>query len=186
MGTRRLGNLTGDRYRLLISAEEAKSGTATVGGGPRPFLFLLFRLSLSLRPMITLNHIGIAVSDPKPLERLFELLGLKKTHTEPVAEQGVVTHFIPLPVVPSSLELLEPTDPDGTIAKFIQKKGTGIHHLSFLVGKGDLDAMSAQLRAEGYRLVYDAPKKGAHQMRINFIHPASAGGILIELMESGA
>jgi hypothetical protein len=65
----------------------------------------------------------------------------------------------------------------------MQKRGAGIHHLSFTVKKGELDSLLGKLRANGIRLIYDQPKAGAHQMRINFIHPASAGGMLIELME---
>lgn len=132
---------------------------------------------------ITLNHIGIAVNQLPEMKRLFSLLGLGVDHTEPVPDQGVVTHFMPLPVKPASLELLEVTDPAGTVAKFIEKRGPGIHHLSFTVEPGTLDTTCAKLRAEGYRLTYDKPRNGAHDMRINFIHPASAGGILIELME---
>ena len=143
--------------------------------------------------MITLNHIGIAVSQAPhqlaELQKLFSLLGLKIDHTEPVPEQGVTTHFIPVPACggeTTSLELLEITDPVGTVAKFVDKRGPGVHHLSFLVGKGELDPLALKLRGAGYRLIYDAARDGAHQMRVNFIHPASAGGILIELMEPRA
>ena len=131
----------------------------------------------------TLNHIGIAVTNLPELKKLFALLGLTVTHTEPVADQGVVTHFIPLPVVQGHLEFLEATDPQGAVAKFMQKRGPGIHHLSFQVGKGELLPLCEKLRANSYRLTYEQPKAGAHQMLINFIHPASAGGMLIELME---
>lgn len=133
--------------------------------------------------MISLNHIGIAVSQLPELKKLFSLLGLQVGHVEDVPEQGVKTHFLPLPPVGSNLELLEVTDPQGTVAKFIEKRGPGIHHLSFLVDQGTLDSLCARLRQEGYRLTYDTPRAGAHQMRVNFIHPASAGGILIEIME---
>jgi methylmalonyl-CoA/ethylmalonyl-CoA epimerase len=102
---------------------------------------------------------------------------------EAVPEHGVTTHFLPLPKEQASLELLEVIDPEGTVAKFIAKRGPGIHHLSFTVGEGELDPICDKLRGEGYRLIYDAPKAGAHSMRINFIHPATAGGLLIELME---
>jgi methylmalonyl-CoA/ethylmalonyl-CoA epimerase len=135
--------------------------------------------------MAQLNHIGIAVADLPALKKLFTILGVSVTHTEPVPDQGVVTHF--LPFFPKAdqghFELLEVTDPEGTVAKFIQKRGPGIHHLSFTVGRGELDALCARLRADGYKLIYDAPKAGAHSMRINFIHPSSAGGILLEVME---
>lgn len=130
-----------------------------------------------------LNHIGIAVSQLPELKRLFSLLGLSVTHTEAVQEQGVVTHFLPLPKEQISLELLEVSDPEGTVAKFIQKRGPGIHHLSFELEKGRLDPLSQDLRGAGYKLIYERARPGAHQMRVNFIHPASAGGILIEIME---
>ena len=135
--------------------------------------------------MAILNHIGIAVADLPGVKKLFAILGMGVTHLEAVPEQGVQTHFLPFGVEQggSHLELLEVTDPEGTVAKFIQKRGPGIHHLSFRVGRGELDPLCTRLKAEGYRLIYDAPRPGAHQMRINFLHPASAGGMLIELME---
>ncbi len=132
-----------------------------------------------------LNHIGIAVADLPSIQKLFGLLGMSVDHIEPVPAQGVNTHFLPFAIEKpaSHLELLEVTDPEGAVAKFIQKRGAGIHHLSFRVDRGELDPLCARLSAEGYRLIYDAPRAGAHQMRINFIHPASAGGMLIEIME---
>ena len=133
----------------------------------------------------SLNHIGIAVSKLPELKKLFSILGLETTHTEPVPDQGVVTHFLPLPREQASLEFLEVTDPEGTVAKFIQKRGPGIHHLSFEVPTGQLDSLCAKLAQSGYKLTYDAPKAGAHGMRVNFIHPQTAGGILIEVMERG-
>jgi methylmalonyl-CoA/ethylmalonyl-CoA epimerase len=134
-------------------------------------------------PSARLNHIGIAVSELPELKRLFALLGLKITHSEPVAEQGVVTHFLPLPLAQTSLEFLEVSDPEGTVAKFIQKRGPGVHHLSFEVETGKLDQLCSTLKSSGFKLIYDVPKTGAHAMRVNFIHPASAGGMLIEVVE---
>lgn len=131
----------------------------------------------------SLNHIGIAVSKLPELKKLFSILGLETTHSESVPDQGVVTHFLPLPREQASLELLEVSDPEGTVAKFIQKRGPGIHHLSFEVPTGGLDGLCKRLAQSGYKLIYDAPKLGAHRMRVNFIHPQSAGGILIEVME---
>ena len=137
--------------------------------------------------MASLNHIGIAINNLPLMTKLFGLLNLKINHTESVPEQGVITHFLPLPKTEktSSLEFLEPTDPEGTVAKFMKKKGPGIHHLSFSLNKGELDSLSKRLRSEGFQLLYDHAQAGAHGMRVNFIHPASAGGILIELMEPG-
>lgn len=131
----------------------------------------------------TLNHIGIAANNLPALKKVFSLLGLGITHSEPVQEQGVVTHFVPLPLQQAALEFLEVSDPAGTVARFIEKRGPGIHHLSFTVKKGELDPLCAKLKKEGMKLAYEAPRNGAHKMRINFIHPSSAGGILIEVME---
>jgi methylmalonyl-CoA/ethylmalonyl-CoA epimerase len=134
---------------------------------------------------IHLDHIGIAVSHLPEMKKLLSLLGLQAGHIEDVPEQGVRTHFFPVSGERSHLELLEPVDSQGTVSKFIEKKGAGIHHLSFRVAAGRLDSLCQKLRDEGYRLIYENPKAGAHGMRINFIHPASAGGILIEIMEPG-
>lgn len=133
-----------------------------------------------------LNHIGIAVKDAAALarlKRLFELLGLPAGHVEAVPEQGVVTHFVDLPAEPGHLEFLEVSDPKGTVAQFIEKRGPGIHHLSFLLPVGELESTCRRLGQEGFRLVYERPRMGAHSMRVNFIHPASAGGVLVEVME---
>jgi methylmalonyl-CoA/ethylmalonyl-CoA epimerase len=156
-------------------------GYSTKDGGPR--LFCYNHLMTTFRA--TLNHIGIAAADLPQLKRLFLILGMGVASTEAVPDQGVVTHFLPFVTesASSNLELLEVTDPEGTVAKFIAKRGAGVHHLSFRVAAGELDALCAQLKDEGYRLTYDAPRNGAHHMRVNFIHPASAGGILIEVME---
>lgn len=133
--------------------------------------------------MAKLDHIGIAVADLSGMKKLFSLLGMQVIGSEEVLEQGVRTHFLPMVSIEAQLELLDPIDPNSTVSKFIEKKGPGIHHLSFRVSSGELEPLCANLRAEGYRLIYEAPKKGAHGMRINFIHPASAGGVLIEIME---
>lgn len=133
--------------------------------------------------MIQLNHIGIAVQDLPALKKLFSLLDAKVTHVEDVPDQGVKTHFVPVKAPDAHLEFLEVTDPNGVVASFIKRRGPGIHHLSFTVTKGKLDEICSKLVSAGYRLVYDQPRKGAQNMRINFIHPASCNGILIELME---
>lgn len=133
--------------------------------------------------MTRLNHIGIAVSHLPRLSQLFLILGLPVNHSEEVLEQGVRTHFIPLPDQGPSIELLEVLDPQGTVAQFIQKRGPGIHHIALTVDPGALDPLSEKLKAAGYRMVYPAPKVGAHGAKINFIHPATADGVLIELME---
>jgi methylmalonyl-CoA/ethylmalonyl-CoA epimerase len=129
----------------------------------------------------TLDHIGIAV---KSLDaaRVYEALGLTIDHVETVETQKVRTAF--LSVGDSSLELLEPTGPDSPIAKFIEKRGEGIHHICLRVD--DLEAHLERLKSEGYRLINEAPVPGAHGCRVAFLHPAAGNGVLIELSEKKA
>jgi methylmalonyl-CoA/ethylmalonyl-CoA epimerase len=134
---------------------------------------------------VSLNHIGIATAaGNSQLEKLFRLLGIARGVSEQVVDQGVNVHFFNLEGTPPHLELLEVQDPAGSVARFIEKRGPGIHHLSFLVEKGGLDALMSTLTAEGFKFTYETPRAGAQGMRINFIHPATAGGVLIELMEA--
>jgi methylmalonyl-CoA/ethylmalonyl-CoA epimerase len=128
--------------------------------------------------MAKLDHIGIAV---KSLDaaKIYEVLGLHIEHTETVATQKVNTAF--LSVGDSNLELLEPTSPDSPIAKFIEKRGEGIHHICLRVD--DLESHLERLKAAGYRLVNEAPVPGAHGCRVAFLHPSAGNGVLIELSE---
>ena len=128
--------------------------------------------------MTKLDHIGIAV---KSLDaaRIYETLGLTVDHRETVETQKVNTAF--LSVGDSNLELLEPTSPDSPIAKFIEKRGEGIHHICLRVD--DIESHLARLKAEGYRLINEAPVPGAHGCRVAFLHPAAGNGVLIELSE---
>lgn len=136
---------------------------------------------------VSLNHIGIATQTGNAqLDRLFRILEIQKGPSEAVPEQGVNVHFFNLEGTPPHLELLEVQDPQGSVARFIEKRGPGIHHLSFLVESGGLDVLSEKLKSEGFRFTYEAPRKGAQNMRINFIHPATAGGVLVELMEAAS
>jgi methylmalonyl-CoA epimerase len=176
-------NLAEDRYHLPISSEEAIEGTATDGSGP---LLLLGVISNIMKKPPRLNHIGIAAPNIPGLSKLFSLLGYSIDHIEDVPEQGVKTHFLPLPQTQTSLELLEPIDPQGVVAGFIAKRGPGVHHLAFEVDHGELETLCERLAQEGIKLIYPVIKLGAHGMRINFIHPSSAGGLLIELMERTA
>jgi methylmalonyl-CoA/ethylmalonyl-CoA epimerase len=96
-----------------------------------------------------------------------------------VAEQKVRTSFFP--VGDSEVELLESTDPEGPIGKFIANKGQGVHHLAFRVD--DIDAALAELKAKGVRLIDEKPRYGAGGARIAFIHPKATGGVLIEISE---
>lgn len=137
--------------------------------------------------MATLDHIGIAVNAVPELAKLWKILGFQSGAIETVPDQGVRVHFFSLPGKSPHIELLEVQDIEGTpknaIAKFIQKNGPGIHHLSFLCETGELDSLCLTLRNQGFRLIYETPRIGAQGMRINFIHPQTAGGVLIEIME---
>jgi len=126
----------------------------------------------------TLDHIGIAVKSIEAA-KIYEALGLTIDHVEVVETQGVKTAF--LSVGDSNLELLEPTGPDSTVAKCIEKRGEGIHHLCFRVD--DIDAHLTRLKEQGYRLINETSVPGAHGCRVAFLHPAAGNGVLIELSE---
>jgi methylmalonyl-CoA/ethylmalonyl-CoA epimerase len=125
-----------------------------------------------------LDHIGIAVRSLEAAN-IYRALGLEIEHVEVVETQKVKTAF--LSVGDSNLELLEPTGPDSTIAKYIEKRGEGIHHLCFRVD--DIEAHLETLKAQGYRLINEHPVPGAHGCRVAFLHPAAGNGVLIELSE---
>lgn len=127
-----------------------------------------------------IEHIGIAtprIEDSLKFWR--DALGLKVTHTEEVAEQGVRVAMLPLGE--PRVELLEPTGPDSPVAKFLEKRGAGIHHIAVRVP--DIRAALARLREGGARLIDEAPRKGAGGCLVAFVHPSSAGGVLLELVE---
>jgi methylmalonyl-CoA/ethylmalonyl-CoA epimerase len=126
----------------------------------------------------TLDHIGIAVRSIESA-KIYQDLGLTIEHVETVETQRVKTAF--LSVGDSNLELLEPTSPDSPIAKFIEKRGEGIHHICLRVD--DIKAHLERLKAAGYRLINDAPVPGAHGCRVAFLHPSAGNGVLIELSE---
>ena len=126
----------------------------------------------------TLDHIGIAVRSLDSA-KIYQDLGLTIEHVETVETQRVKTAF--LSVGDSNLELLEPTSPDSPIAKFIEKRGEGIHHICLRVD--DLEAHLERLKAAGYRLINEAPVPGAHGCRVAFLHPSAGNGVLIELSE---
>src|SRR4051812_14723928 len=125
-----------------------------------------------------LDHIGIAV---KSLDaaKIYEALGMTIDHIETVATQGVKTAF--LSAGESNLELLEPLSAESTVAKFIENRGEGIHHICLRVD--DIDAHLARLKSKGFRLINEAPVPGAHGCRVAFLHPAAGNGVLIELSE---
>ena len=126
------------------------------------------------------EHIGIAVKDLKASNLLFEaLLGVPHYKTEAVASEGVTTSFFD--VGTHKIELLEATQPNSPIAKFIAKKGEGVHHIAFEVE--NLEVELARLKAEGFELIHETPKEGADNKRIAFLHPKTTNGVLIELCQ---
>lgn len=130
--------------------------------------------------MNKIEHIGIAVKDLDASNRLFsKLLGKPHYKIEEVASEGVNTSFFQ--VGENKIELLEATKPDSPIAKFIERKGEGIHHIAFDVT--DIHAEIARLKDEGFIVLNEIPKKGADNKLVAFLHPKSTNGILIELCQ---
>lgn len=131
-----------------------------------------------------IEHLGIAVKSLDAAIPYYEkVLGLKCYNIEEVADQKVRTAFFK--VGQTKIELLEPTSEDSTIAKFIEKRGEGIHHLAFAVADGVAEAL-AECEAEGVQLIDKAPRKGAEGLNIAFLHPKSTMGVLTELCEDPA
>lgn len=127
-----------------------------------------------------IEHLGIAVKSLEEAIPYWEnVLGLKCYSIEEVADQKVRTAFFK--VGQTKIELLESTSPDGTIAKFIEKKGEGVHHLAFAVN--GLEGALADAESKGVKLIDKAPRKGAEGLNIAFLHPKSTMGVLTELCE---
>ncbi|HEX5708100.1 MAG TPA: methylmalonyl-CoA epimerase [Pyrinomonadaceae bacterium] len=127
-----------------------------------------------------IEHIGIATPHLDDALKFWrDSLGLEVTHTEEVAEQGVRVAM--LPVGEPRVELLEPTGPESPVAKFLEKRGPGIHHIAVRVS--DIRAALARLKAEGARLIDETPRVGAGGCLVAFVHPSTAGGVLLELVE---
>ncbi|HUJ15815.1 MAG TPA: methylmalonyl-CoA epimerase [Thermoanaerobaculia bacterium] len=125
-----------------------------------------------------IDHIGIAVKS-LAAAKIYETLGLTVDHVEEVATQGVKTAF--LRAGEASLELLEPLSPESPVAKFIARRGEGIHHICFRVT--NLESHLERLKKAGYRLINESPVPGAHGCRVAFLHPTAGNGVLIELSE---
>ncbi len=130
--------------------------------------------------MNKIEHIGIAVSGLESANEIYsQLLGITPYQSEAVESEGVITSFFKLG--DSKIELLEAMNPDSAIAKFIEKKGQGVHHIAFAVN--DIKAEMKRLKENGFILLNDEPKKGADNKLVCFIHPKSANGVLIELCQ---
>ncbi|ASJ13681.1 methylmalonyl-CoA epimerase [Thermococcus radiotolerans] len=126
-----------------------------------------------------IDHVGIAVKNLDEAIKVWEGLGLKVEEIEEVPDQEVRTAIIH--VGESRIELLEPTAEDSPIAKFIAKRGEGIHHIA--LGVEDIEGHLEKLKEEGYRLIDEKPRIGAGGARIAFVHPKAVTGVLLELCE---
>jgi len=143
------------------------------------------RQLLSTSLVTGLDHVGIAVADlDAAIEWYHDHLGMILVHEEVNDDQGIREAMLAVPGSTAQIQLMAPLDESSVIAKFIDKRGPGIQQLAVRVS--DLDAISRRLRAQGVRLVYEAPRRGTASSRINFVHPKDAGGVLIELVEPAA
>ena len=130
--------------------------------------------------MKKIEHIGIAVRDLEVSNNLYEqLLGTACYKMEEVASEGVRTSFFRMGE--TKIELLEALNNDSQIAKFLEKRGEGVHHIAFAVD--DIISEVARLKSEGFIVINDEPKKGADNKLVVFLHPKSSGGVLIELCQ---
>lgn len=130
--------------------------------------------------MNKIEHIGIAVKSLAESNLLFEkLLGVASYKEEEVASEGVKTSFFQSG--PNKIELLEATNPDSPIAKFLEKKGEGIHHIAFDVT--DILSEIERLKGEGFTVLNETPKKGADNKLVAFLHPKGTNGVLVELCQ---
>lgn len=133
--------------------------------------------------IVALDHIAIAVPDlERAITRFAEDFGLDFKGREDVESARTATAFFPLP--PTSIELVHPLHGEGPIAKYLEKKGGGMHHLCFR--SDDIRADVARLKAKGYQFLSDEPQPGAHGCEVIFIHPKSCDGVLIELNQPAA
>ena len=132
--------------------------------------------------VLAIDHVGIAVADLDAAIAMYETsFGMRCVHTEVNEEQGVREAMLAVGDSGSYLQLLAPLSPDSTIGKFLDTHGPGMQQMAYRVS--DLDAVSEHLRAQGMRLLYDEPRTGTAGSRVNFVHPKSAGGVLVELVE---
>ena len=131
---------------------------------------------------VGIDHVGIAVPDlDEAIAFYADAFGMTVEHQETNEAQGVREAMLRVGDSDSCLQLLAPLTPESTIAKFLDRSGPGLQQLAYRVT--DLDAVSAVLRERGLRLLYDEPRRGTADSRINFVHPKDAGGVLVELVQ---
>lgn len=146
------------------------------------------RPTLASALVTAIDHVGIAVPDLDAAAKWYhDHLGMIVLHEEVNEEQGVREAMLSVRGAPkgsAQIQLLAPLNEKSTIAKFIDRSGPGLQQLAYRTS--DIDALSERLRSQGVRLLYEAPRKGTANSRINFVHPKDAGGVLIELVEPAA
>lgn len=129
-----------------------------------------------------IDHVGIAVRDLDEAIAFYrDTFGMELAHEEVNEEQGVREAMMAVGGSGSHVQLLAPLTPESTIAKFLQRSGPGVQQVAYRVE--DVEAVSAVLRERGLRLLYDEPRRGTSNSRVNFIHPKDAGGVLVELVQ---
>jgi len=135
--------------------------------------------------LLRIDHVGIAVADlDAAIEFYGRVFGMRCVHTEENPEQGVREAMLAIGTGPDRVQLLAPLSPDSTIARFLDRNGPGVQQVAYTVA--DIDTASAALRERGVRLLYESPRRGTANSRINFVHPKDAGGVLVELVEPAA
>lgn len=133
--------------------------------------------------ILGVDQVSVAVQDLDDASRIYgKILGLRASHDETVADQGVKTRFFPVAESGTVVEALVALGPDTPVGKFLAKRGPGVHHIAFRVD--DLEAELRRLKKLGVKLIDETPRRGAEGKRIAFIHPKETGGVLIELCES--
>jgi methylmalonyl-CoA/ethylmalonyl-CoA epimerase len=134
---------------------------------------------------VGIDHVGIAVPDlDEAIAFYADAFGMRVQHQETNEEQGVREAMVAVGDSGACIQLLAPIDESSTIAKFLDRSGPGLQQLAYRVT--DVEQVSAVLRERGLRLLYDAPRRGTADSRINFVHPKDAGGVLVELVEPAA
>jgi methylmalonyl-CoA/ethylmalonyl-CoA epimerase len=134
---------------------------------------------------LAIDHVGVAVPDLEEAKAFYtDKLGMTVLHEETNEEQGVREAMVGVGDSGSCIQLLAPLDDSSTIAKFLDRSGPGLQQLAYRVA--DVEQVSQILRDRGVRLLYDAPRRGTNDSRINFVHPKDAGGVLVELVEPAA
>jgi methylmalonyl-CoA/ethylmalonyl-CoA epimerase len=168
------------------TTEDPRSGTHRIGDASHKQASTqhpVYIPRMGEHTVIAVDHVGIAVADlDEAIDWYASTFGLVATHVETNEEQGVREAMLSAPGdAGAAVQLLAPLRPDSAIGKFLERSGPGIQQMAYRVA--DIEATCAALREKGMRLLYDEPRRGTADSRINFVHPKDAGGVLVELVE---